>query len=162
MKIYIDDERSTPGGWVRVYWPDEAIKLLKSGDATEISLDHDLGDDDRGTGYDVLLWVEGQVTLHGFVPPLMKVHSANVSARTKMIIITYRQNCEKTIRDLQHHQIRYDELVLVDRFDAKAEVIAERGRVLWSPAKKTSLIYRGNANTADRLDEIVKVFHLGA
>lgn len=84
MKIYLDDERTTPGGWLRVYWPDEAIELLKTGSVAEISLDHDLGDDDRGTGYDVVLWIEEQVALHSFVPPAMKVHSANVSARTKM------------------------------------------------------------------------------
>ena len=71
---------------LRVYWPDEAIELLKSGEVTEISLDHDLGDDDRGTGYDVVLWVEEQVALHGFVPPTMKVHSANVSARMNLAV----------------------------------------------------------------------------
>lgn len=84
MKVYLDDERTTPEGWIRVYWPDEAIELLKSGDITEISLDHDLGDDERGTGYDVLLWIEEQVVLHGFVPPKLSVQSANVSARIKM------------------------------------------------------------------------------
>lgn len=84
MKIYLDDERTTPDGWHRVYWPDEAIALLKTGSVTEISLDHDLGDDDRDAGYDVVLWIEEQVALHGFVPPAMKVHSPNVSARTKM------------------------------------------------------------------------------
>ena len=40
----------TPDGWHRVYWPDEAIELLKTGKVTEISLDHDLGDDERCTG----------------------------------------------------------------------------------------------------------------
>ena len=84
MKVYLDDERTTPDGRVRVYWPDEAIELLNSGNVAEISLDHDLGDDDRGTGYDVVLWIEEQVVLHGFVPPKMSVHSANVSARLKM------------------------------------------------------------------------------
>ena len=84
MKVYLDDERTTPDGWHRVYWPVEAIELLKAGTVTDISLDHDLGDDDRGTGYDVVLWIEEQVALHGFVPPAMKVHSANVSAKTKM------------------------------------------------------------------------------
>ena len=84
MKVYLDDERDTPDGWTRVYWPDEAIALLESGKVTEISLDHDLGDDERGTGYDVVLWIEKQVVRHGFVPPKMKVHSANVSARQKM------------------------------------------------------------------------------
>jgi len=61
MKVYLDDERETPEGWVRVYWPDEAIKLLSDGVVTEISLDHDLGDDTRGTGYDVVLWIEEAV-----------------------------------------------------------------------------------------------------
>lgn len=84
MKVYLDDERTTPARWGRLYWPDEAIELLSSGDVAEISLDHDLGDDDRGTGYDVVLWIEEQVMLHGFVPRKMSVHSANVSARLKM------------------------------------------------------------------------------
>ena len=84
MKVYLDDERDTPSGWVRVYWPDEAIELLKSGVVKEISLDHDLGDDDRGTGYDVVLWVEEAVFTRDFTPPKMVVHSANSSAREKM------------------------------------------------------------------------------
>lgn len=84
MKVYLDDERPTPEGWVRVYWPEEAIELLKTGDVSEISLDHDLGDDDHGTGYDIVLWVEKEVIINDFTPPIMKVHSANSSARKKM------------------------------------------------------------------------------
>ena len=84
MKIYLDDERDTPDGWERVYWPDEAIELLESGNVSEISLDHDLGDDERGTGYDVVLWIEEAVATREFVPPDIKVHSANSSAREKM------------------------------------------------------------------------------
>lgn len=84
MKVYLDDERPTPDGWTRVYWSSEAIGLLRMGHVTELSLDHDLGDDERGTGYDVVLWIEEQVALYGFVPPKMSVHSANVSARAKM------------------------------------------------------------------------------
>jgi hypothetical protein len=67
-----------------VYWPDEAIALLAAGKVAEISLDHDLGDDERGTGYDVVLWIEEAVALHGFTPPMIFVHSANSSAREKM------------------------------------------------------------------------------
>ncbi|HHQ4547340.1 MULTISPECIES: cyclic-phosphate processing receiver domain-containing protein [Aeromonas] len=33
------------------------IAWLETETVTEISLDHDLGDDDRGTGYDVILWI---------------------------------------------------------------------------------------------------------
>ena len=84
MRVYLDDERTTPEGWVRVYWPDEAIALLETGRVEELSLDHDLGDDERGTGYDVVLWVEEAVALRGFRPPRMSVHSANSSARQKM------------------------------------------------------------------------------
>lgn len=85
MRVFLDDERITPEGRVRVWWPDEAISLLQSGEVTEISLDHDLGDDARGTGYDVVLWIEEAVVLRGFVPPKISVHSANSSAREKML-----------------------------------------------------------------------------
>ncbi len=85
MQVFLDDERATPEGWVRVYWPDEAIALLETGTVTEISLDHDLGDDVRGTGYDVVLWIEEAVALRGFRPPVITVHSANASAREKML-----------------------------------------------------------------------------
>lgn len=84
MKVYLDDERPTPEGWLRVYWPEEAIALLKQGKVTEISLDHDLGDDSHGTGYDVVLWIEEAVATRGFLPPKIKVHSANSSAKMKM------------------------------------------------------------------------------
>ena len=84
MKIYLDDERETPQGWIRVYWPHEAISLLKTGSVTEISLDHDLGNDVIGTGYDVVLWIE-EAIYHRLIPlPKITVHSANTSARIKM------------------------------------------------------------------------------
>lgn len=85
MRLFLDDERQTPDGWTRVYWPDEAIALLQSGLVTEISLDHDLGDDARGTGYDVVLWIEEAVRLRDFVPPRIHVHSANSAARVRML-----------------------------------------------------------------------------
>jgi len=85
IRVYLDDERPTPSGWVRVYWPSEAIALLESGCVQELSLDHDLGDDQRGTGYDVILWIEEAVALRSFTPPIMHVHSANSSAREKML-----------------------------------------------------------------------------
>lgn len=84
MRIYLDDERPAPQGWIRVRWPDEAIALLETGDVAELSLDHDLGDDQRGTGYDVLLWIEERVVRDGFIPPILHVHSANPAARLRM------------------------------------------------------------------------------
>jgi len=43
-----------------------------------------LGDDARGTGYDVILWIEEAVALRRFKPPRITVHSANSSAAEKM------------------------------------------------------------------------------
>ena len=84
MKIFLDDIRKPPNGWIQVYWPDEMINLLKTGFVEEISLDHYLGDDKRGTGYDVLLWIENAIVMKNFEPPKIKIHSANISARRRM------------------------------------------------------------------------------
>jgi len=87
VKVYLDDEREAPEGWTRVKTPAQAIALLETGTVRELSLDHDLGDDEGiGTGYDVVLWLEEETHNNiNFDPPeVMKVHSANVSARTKM------------------------------------------------------------------------------
>lgn len=85
MKVFLDDARAAPGGWIHVRWPSDVIILLKSGNVTHLSLDHDLGDDQRGTGYDVLLWIEQEVALHRFTPPVITVHSANPAARQRML-----------------------------------------------------------------------------
>lgn len=104
MKVYLDDER-TPGSmegcgakvedwreWVVVRRVEDAIALLKTGLVTEISLNHDLGLEQYGTGYDVLLWIEEKVhdgasfTDRGtvFKCPIIHVHTANSSASQKM------------------------------------------------------------------------------
>jgi hypothetical protein len=85
IKVYLDDERLAPPGWVRAYWPDEVIALLQSEKVDELSLDHDLGDDARGVGYDVLTWIERAIIEQGFCPPArIVVHSANASVWPKM------------------------------------------------------------------------------
>jgi len=61
MKIWLDDERSMPGAYnihTKTAW--EAIELLKQGEITVISLDHDLGPPEAGSGYDVAKWIEEQ------------------------------------------------------------------------------------------------------
>ena len=86
MKVYLDDARTPPEGWVLTKTPKETIELLKTGKVTDLSLDHDLGGDDTtGTGYDVVQWIEKQVFLKKLlVVPNITVHSANISARKKM------------------------------------------------------------------------------
>ncbi|WP_373372107.1 cyclic-phosphate processing receiver domain-containing protein [Nannocystis bainbridge] len=84
MRLWLDDERPAPPGWLPVRWPDEVVALLQTGAVAELSLDHDLGDDARGTGYDVVRWIEEAVATRGFVPPALAVHSANTAARARM------------------------------------------------------------------------------
>ena len=88
IKVWLDDERSAPAGWVRVRTPEETIELLRSGAVEELSLDHDLGLDvgaRERTGYDVLLWFEAEVAAGRARPPaVMTVHSGNVGAVGRM------------------------------------------------------------------------------
>ena len=95
IKVFLDDCRPTPAGWTHARWPEDVISLLQTGNVTEISLDHDLADpfvEGQGycssvrerTGYDVLLWIEEQVVLHDFVPPVIHIHTDNSAARARM------------------------------------------------------------------------------
>jgi hypothetical protein len=99
IKVYLDDVRNTPEGWVRAYTAQEAIDYLMSGDVETLSLDHDLGVEEiAGTGYQVLEWIEQEVHLRDFKPPsVMMVHSANAPAAERMrqaiaSIEEYRRN----------------------------------------------------------------------
>ena len=83
MKIFLDDERKPPEGWHLISTPQEAIEWLQTGSVEEISLDHDLGEG-PDNGYQVILWIEEAVALRQFLPPKIRVHSANPSARQKM------------------------------------------------------------------------------
>jgi hypothetical protein len=88
MKLWLDDIRTPPDeSWLWAKTADEAIRILAAGEVAEASLDHDLGvvvDGREATGYDVLAWIEEKVAVDGFVPPLLKVHSANPPARRRM------------------------------------------------------------------------------
>ncbi len=84
MKVFLDDIRPAPTGWRLVRWPQEAISLLMTGAVSDLSLDHDLGNDKRGTGYDVITWLEKAVIDYEIIPPNMKIHSANIAARKRM------------------------------------------------------------------------------
>lgn len=85
LKIYLDDERMAPKGWVRTKNVTSTINLLKRGLVEALSLDHDLGTD-KENGYDVLLWIEEQVFTNPiFILPFdIRIHTANSSARKKM------------------------------------------------------------------------------
>ena len=44
-----------------------------------------------------------------------------------VIVVTYRSDRDKAVADLETNGIRFTDVVLVNSFDAKADVIAERG-----------------------------------
>jgi len=90
IKVWLDDTRPAPKGWVRCFWPDEVIELLESGEVTHLDLDHDLGDvgnpNGERTGNDVLLWLEEKIFTKEFeykIPSIF-LHADNASARQKM------------------------------------------------------------------------------
>ena len=87
MKVWLDDVRKAPDSWVHVKKASEAIKLLESDWdlIEEISFDHDLGNDEEGTGYKVLCHIEKVVKLQGRKPPIMHIHSANPVGVRKML-----------------------------------------------------------------------------
>lgn len=90
VKLWLDDERPAPLEWFREgCWiattAKAAIDFLQSEMFDEVSLDHDLGPIEAGTGYDVICWIEERVfTDSGYRPPLIHIHTANPSARRKM------------------------------------------------------------------------------
>lgn len=84
MKVFLDDERQTPEGWVRTYTVEETIELLKSGEVTDLSLDNDLGEGVE-EGYKVLDWLEEEVVMKSFKPPEnISAHSQNAVRRVYM------------------------------------------------------------------------------
>ena len=50
VRVWLDDTREAPPGWVRTFTPEQVIALLRSGGVTELSLDHDLGLEPGRTG----------------------------------------------------------------------------------------------------------------
>jgi hypothetical protein len=87
MKIWLDDEREPPTSeWVWMDSSQAVIDALCKLNVTEVSLDHDLGDEEMyGNGYKVLLWIEQQVYLNNkYIPPMVEIHTANPVARMKM------------------------------------------------------------------------------
>lgn len=79
MKLYLDDIRKCPDGWIQAFTASEAINILKLGYVTDLSLDHDLGEMENGTGADVTKFLMQQVFEGNtsIVPANITIHSAN-------------------------------------------------------------------------------------
>ncbi|HJZ18738.1 MAG TPA: cyclic-phosphate processing receiver domain-containing protein [Candidatus Nanoarchaeia archaeon] len=90
MKLWIDDIRPAPEGWVWAKNANFAMACFNFG-VEEISLDHDLGEN-IPTGYDLLCKIEelvaaGKWNKNGWnwgVIPIFHIHSANPVGRKNM------------------------------------------------------------------------------
>lgn len=85
LKVWLDDERDPPLGWYWVKTAEQAIFILENEQVSEISLDHDLGDN-NGTGYDVICYLEREVYTNPllFTCPKVFIHTQNPVGRDKM------------------------------------------------------------------------------
>jgi hypothetical protein len=85
MKIWLDDIRTPPDkSWTWIKTSQECLEVIgrEQGEITEISFDHDLGEESLDTGYAVAKQIERWVhnaTLSG--PLKLGVHSANPVGR---------------------------------------------------------------------------------
>lgn len=64
-----------------------------------------------------------------------------------VLVITFRSDRAKAIADLEKYRIRFTDVVLVNSFDAKAKVIAER-RISYYIDDQPEMLKNVSANTA--------------
>ncbi len=84
VRLWLDDVRPAPEGWVHACTAQAAISILNVGNVTEISFDHDLGPDNAGTGYDVACAIE-EGAYDSLMPKLKwAIHSANPVGRERI------------------------------------------------------------------------------
>ncbi len=85
-RIWLDDERKNPPGFFWAKTVEQAQEIFKNYDVLEVSLDHDLGENEL-TGYDFVCWIEKELALdtweYGNIPELT-IHSANPVGRKNM------------------------------------------------------------------------------
>jgi hypothetical protein len=91
LRVWLDDlldDRAAPPGWVHVTTAPAAIALIDRGDVVELSLDHDLGDDDvAGKGVHVVDHIAEQQVVEGrdlWPRDGITIHSANAAGRDQM------------------------------------------------------------------------------
>jgi hypothetical protein len=85
MILYLDDVRNPPMydlagepiSWEIVRTASECISLIQSGKVEFLSFDHDLGNDEDGTGYDVAKFIEAGAYSGEIDPIDYAIHSAN-------------------------------------------------------------------------------------
>ncbi len=83
MKLWLDDMRPAPEGWVWVRTVAEAIEVLEGGKVNFVSLDNDLGAYEE-EGYHVADWIEGGAVCGMLGRMRMTAHTRDMAARDRM------------------------------------------------------------------------------
>lgn len=101
LRVWLDDlldDRAAPEGWIQVTTAHDACALLATGRVVELSLDHDLGDDERfGRGVDVVDFIGERQVLHGedlWPRDGIVLHTANPEGREQMARTIVRRASE--------------------------------------------------------------------
>jgi hypothetical protein len=109
MKLWHDDIRPAPEGWVWARTNTEAKMHLRTGYVEEISMDHDLGAQGlppvvtdqmtpeefreymtiRGTGEETGLGLAQWMALQGCIPEKITIHSWNPTGAARMAAVLY-------------------------------------------------------------------------
>jgi hypothetical protein len=84
MKVWLDDERPAPSGWVHVKTAKDAIRLLCTNQVDSISLDNDLGEG-QPEGKTVARIIEEGAFIGALAPVKVMVHSMNTPALREML-----------------------------------------------------------------------------
>ncbi len=110
MKVFLDDERTTPKGWHRTYTVEETIDVIlqNNGQIEAVSLDNDLGLG-HSEGYNVALWLEEQAFNNAVQPiPFLNVHSNN-SSRREYMLQTF-QSIKRFWPDVEYYGVDFTKL----------------------------------------------------
>lgn len=84
VRLWLDDVRPAPEGWVRTRTVQETIERIERGDVAEVSLDHDLElTDPYRKGADVADWIRLRAA-QGHPVPVVHVHTANPIGGARM------------------------------------------------------------------------------
>jgi len=84
MRVYLDDLRNPLEGYTLVRNVEDCITLLEKNNVDILSLDHDLGENEKD-GYQVVLWLENKIYEEPqYVPPFVVTHSQNPVGRERI------------------------------------------------------------------------------
>jgi hypothetical protein len=86
VKVWLDDVRPAPEGWVHAKTCGEAEFLLRFEDVTHLSLDHDLG----GSGPDAIVLVNWMAENNVWPTEWIGIHSMNPVGRDNMKAVINR------------------------------------------------------------------------